>query len=168
MSYPNLIVLTGFMGTGKSSVGRALARTIGYSFIDSDREIESREGRTIHMIFESEGEKYFRNLERETIARLSQNSKCVLSIGGGAILDPETFERIHQAGTVILLKAEVSEIVGRLGHENERPLLAGKDRKKTIQKLVKEREPVYSKVGIQIDTTGLAVDEVVQKILKKI
>lgn len=168
MSYPNLIVITGFMGTGKSSVGRALARTIGYSFIDSDREIESREGRTIHMIFENEGEKYFRNLERETIARLSQNAKCILSIGGGAILDPETFERIHQVGTVILLKAEVSEIVGRLGHENERPLLAGKDRKKTIQKLVKEREPVYSKVGIQIDTTGLAVDEVVQKILKKI
>ncbi len=165
---PSLIVLCGFMGTGKSAVGRALSRVLHYSFFDSDREIEAHEGRTIQQIFESEGEAHFRNLEKETIKKLAQNVKTVLSIGGGAILDTETYDLLDSLGEMILLTATPEEIARRLGHENERPLLAGGDRKKKIIKIMKDREPVYSKVKSKVDTVGLAVDEVVQKILKKL
>ena len=163
-----MIVLAGFMGTGKTAVGQAMARTLHYSFFDSDREIEAREGRTVQKIFESEGERFFRKLEKETIARLAKNPKTVLSVGGGAILDPETFELLRRGGKIVLLTATVDEIAKRLGNENERPLLAGGNRKKKIQKLLKDRALVYDQVKVRIDTTGLAIDEVVQEILKKI
>jgi shikimate kinase len=168
MNTPSLIILAGFMGTGKTAVGQALARTLHYNFIDSDREIEAREARTVQKIFETEGEPYFRKLEKETIARLSQNPKTVLSVGGGAILDGDTFESLSRLGAMVLLTASVDEITKRLGHGNERPLLKGGDRKKKIQKLLKDRAQVYSKVAYQVDTTGLAIDQVVQEILKKI
>lgn len=168
MSLPSLIVLAGFMGTGKTAVGQAMARTLHYSFFDSDREIEAREGRSVQKIFESEGEPFFRKLEKETIARLSRNPKTVLSVGGGAILDPDTFGLLIQEGKVVLLTATVDEIAKRLGNENERPLLAGGNRKKKIQKLLKDRATVYERIPFQVDTTGLAIDEVVQEILKKI
>jgi len=165
---PSLIVLCGFMGTGKSAVGRALSRVLHYGFFDSDREIEAHEGRTIQQIFENEGEDHFRNLERETVKKLAQNEKTVLSVGGGAILNVETYDLLDSLGRMILLTATPDEIARRLGHENERPLLAGGDRKKKIIKIMKDRKPVYSKVKHQVDTTGLAIDEVVQKILKKL
>ncbi|MFO1520261.1 MAG: shikimate kinase [bacterium] len=168
MTTPSLIVLAGFMGTGKTAVGQALARTLHYAFIDSDREIEARETRSVQNIFETDGEPHFRKLEKETIARLAQAPQTVLSVGGGAILDPDTFKLLHQQGTVVLLTASVDEIAKRLGHGNERPLLKGGDRKKKIQKIMKDRDAVYSKVGIQIDTTGQAIDQVVQAILKKL
>jgi len=168
MTYPSLIILAGFMGTGKTAVGQALARTLHYHFIDSDREIEAREARSVQKIFETDGEPHFRKLEKETIARLSQTPKTVLSIGGGAILDPETFENLDQLGAMVLLTASVDEITKRLGHGNERPLLRGGDRKKKIQKLLKDRAAIYSRVKNQVDTTGLAIDQVVQEILKKI
>lgn len=167
-SYPSLIILTGFMGTGKTAAGQALARSLGYAFIDSDREIESRQGRSVQQIFESEGEPYFRRIEQETIARLAQQPKTVLSVGGGAILNQDTYDLLDLAGRMVHLTATVDEIANRLGHGNERPLLAGGDRKKKIRKLMKEREPIYSKVGIQINTTGLAIDEVVKKILEQL
>ncbi len=168
MKFPSLITLTGFMGTGKTAVGQSLARMIGYSFVDSDREIESRQGRSVQQIFESEGEPYFREVEKETIARLAQNPNTVLSVGGGAILNDETFDLLDFAGTMVHLTATVDEIANRLGHGNERPLLAGGDRKKKIRKLMEDRKTVYSKVKIQIDTTGLAIDEVVKKILEQL
>lgn len=165
---PTLIVLTGFMGTGKTAAGQALARTLGYAFIDSDREIESRQGRSVQQIFESEGEPYFRQLEKDTIARLAQQPNTVLSVGGGAILNQETFDLLQFAGMMVHLTATVDEIANRLGHGNERPLLAGGDRKKKIRKLMQERDSIYSKVKAQVDTTGLAIDEVVKKILEKL
>lgn len=165
---PSLIILTGFMGTGKTAVGQALARTLGYAFVDSDREIESRQGRTVQHIFESEGEPYFRQVEKETIARLAQQPRTVLSVGGGAILNEETYSLLELAGIMVHLTATVDEIANRLGHGNERPLLAGGDRKKKIRKLMKDREPVYSKVKVQVDTTGQAIDEVVNKILDQL
>lgn len=168
MKFPSLIILTGFMGTGKTAVGQSLARMIGYNFIDSDREIESRQGRSVQKIFEEEGESYFRKLEKDTIARLSQNPNTILSVGGGAILDSDTFDLLDLAGKMVHLTATVDEITNRLGHGNERPLLAGGDRKKKIRKLMQERESIYSKVGLQIDTTGLAIDEVVKKILEQL
>ncbi len=168
MTYPSLIILAGFMGTGKTAVGQALARRLHYSFVDSDREIEAREGRTVQKIFEMEGEPYFRKLEKDTIARLSQNPTSVLSVGGGAILDPQTFQFLNQLGVFVLLTASVDTIAKRLGHDNERPLLRGGDRKKKIEKIMKDREQVYSQIKIRIDTTKLAIDQVVQEVLKQL
>jgi shikimate kinase len=168
MNYPSLIILTGFMGTGKTAVGQALARVIRYSFVDSDREIAAREARSIQQIFETEGESYFRRIEKETITRLAQSPNTVLAVGGGAILDREILDLLSRSGILVLLTATLDEIAGRLGHEDERPLLAKGNRRQKIRKLLKERESVYSQVKIQVDTTGLAIDEVVQKILKKI
>src|SRR5262249_27813870 len=151
-----------------TAVGQAMARSIRYSFFDSDREIEAREGRSVQKIFEAEGEPFFRKLEKETIARLAKNPHTVLSVGGGAILDAHTFPLPARSGAIVLLTATVDEITKRLGNENERPLLLGGNRKKKIQKLLKDRASVYSKVRLQVDTTGLAIDEVVQKILKNL
>ncbi len=156
------------MGTGKTAVGQALARILHYQFIDSDREIESRQALSVQKIFESQGEPQFRKLEKETITRLAQKTDTVLSVGGGAILDPEIYSLLDRTGTLILLTASVDEISRRLGHESGRPLLVGGDRKKKIKKLMADREPVYAKVRLKVDTTGRAVDEVVQEILRKI
>ncbi len=168
MTYPHLITLAGFMGTGKTAVGQSLARTIHYLFSDSDRDIAAKEGRSIQEIFEKEGEPYFRKIEKETIFKLANNSPLILSVGGGAILDPEILQLLSKKGVVVLLTASVDEITRRLGHDNERPLLSRGNRKKKIEKLLKERSEIYSKVPIQIDTTGLAIDEVVQKIIQRI
>ncbi len=168
MTYPSLIILAGFMGTGKTAVGQALARAIQYAFVDSDREIAAREGRSVQTIFEVEGEPYFRKLEKETIARLAETPNVVLSIGGGAILDPETYQFLNEKGVLVLLTATADEIAKRLGHDNERPLLAGGDRKKKIEKLLKDRKKVYSKIKRQIDTTRMAIDQVVREIITKV
>lgn len=164
MSLPSLIVLCGFMGTGKSAVGRALSKMIRYQFFDSDRELEAKEGRSIPQIFEQEGEAYFRALEKETIFKLAQSENTILSIGGGALLNPEVFQLLASKGKMILLEATADEIAKRLGHENERPLLKGGNRKKKILELMKQREPIYAQIQLKLDTTGLAVDEVVQRV----
>lgn len=164
MSLPSLIVLCGFMGTGKSAVGRSLSKIIRYQFFDSDRELEAKEGRSIPQIFEQDGEAHFRALEKEMIFKLAQSENTVLSIGGGALMNPEIFQMLASKGKMILLKATADEIAKRLGHENERPLLKGGNRKKKIIELMKQREPIYSQIELTLDTTGLAVDEVVQKV----
>ncbi|MBF0491796.1 MAG: shikimate kinase [Deltaproteobacteria bacterium] len=168
-SFPSLITLCGFMGTGKSAVGKSLSLALRYQFFDSDREIQAREARSIQQIFETEGEEHFRKIEKETLSKfLSKNEKTVLSVGGGAILDKENFQLLASSSVMILLSANVDEIVRRLGHENERPLLQGGDRRKKIEKLLQDRKKIYSKVKIQIDTSGLAIDEVVQKIIERL
>lgn len=167
-SFPSLITLCGFMGTGKSAVGKSLSLVLRYQFFDSDREIQAREARSIHQIFENEGEAHFRKIEKERIGDLIKNENTVLSVGGGAILDKEVFDLLDSSGVMILLTADVEEIVKRLGHENERPLLQGGDRRKKIEKLLLDRKKIYSKVKIQIDTSGLAIDEVVRKIVERL
>ncbi len=167
-SFPSLITLCGFMGTGKSAVGKSLSLVLRYQFFDSDREIQAREARSIQQIFETEGEEHFRKIEKERIGTLIKNENAVLSVGGGAILDKEVFDLLDSSGVMILLTADVEEIVRRLGHENERPLLQGGDRRKKIEKLLLDRKKIYSKVKIQIDTSGLAIDEVVRKIVERL
>jgi shikimate kinase len=149
------IVLTGFMGTGKSTVGRMLAKRLQYRFVDTDALIESRQNRTVAQIFEQSGEQVFRALEKETAAELSVQEGMVISTGGKMLLDPENLRSLSRNGRVFCLVADSEEIIRRLSRphsRNKRPLLASKDPERAIRELLQEREAGYRQFE-QIDTT---------------
>ena len=117
------IFLVGLMGSGKTTVGRLLAKRLGLKFVDSDQEIESRTGATISWIFEIEGEDSFRQREMETIDELTSRQGILLATGGGSVIRPENREVLKKRGIVIYLRASVSNILKRTQHDRNRPLL---------------------------------------------
>jgi len=147
MHTPSSIVLIGMMGAGKTTVGRMLASDIGFEFIDADRELEERSGVTIPTIFEIEGEAGFRRREAAILDELSQRSRIVLATGGGAVLDAETRERLHERGLVIYLRASADEVFRRTRRDKSRPLLQGDDPRVTIEALLAQREPLYAETA---------------------
>jgi shikimate kinase len=162
---PNL-VLVGFMGTGKSSVGRACASTLGYPYHDSDQWVARRAGMPIPQIFETEGEVGFRAREREAIRHLTVRSAIVLSTGGGAVLDPENAALLRESGLVVLLTAEVDEILARVGHSSGRPLLQSDDPRARIVSLLESREAAYREAAHSVvDTTGRLRDDVAREVV---
>ncbi len=162
------------MGTGKSSVGRRLARELGCEFLDTDELIEDEARIPIKEIFRDLGEARFRELEREVIKRVTSTMEgLVLSTGGGAIIDGSNRERLKRWGKVICLSASTEKILGRVGGQDERPLLSKgaegaegseRDKKQSIDRLLKEREPFYNESDLIIDTTAKGLDEVVSEI----
>lgn len=166
------IVLTGFMGTGKSQVGRRLAKELNIQFVDTDDLIEKEAGKSIAQIFAQLGEGYFRSLESKVINQLSaigyQPSAKVIATGGGAIVNPKNLEALKKSGIVICLTASVESILSRIGSSDERPLLAKGNKKQIISDLLKQREPFYKKADFIIDTTAKSIDEVVKEIKGKI
>lgn len=162
------IVLTGFMGTGKSSVGRHLAEGLGLGFVDTDDLIEERAGLTVSEIFERFGEGRFRALEREVIQGLSTQCNLVIATGGGAIMDGENLSNLKRCGVIICLTASPDTILSRIGEGDERPLLSGLDKKRAIISLLKKRGPFYSKADFMIDTTDRQVEDVVKEIKERI
>src|SRR5262245_6207675 len=119
------VILAGFMGTGKTEVGRRLARSLGWTFVDTDALVESAAGRSISAVFADEGEAAFRAREREAVARACAMTAAVVAVGGGALLDPENRQRLLAAGPVICLRAQPGELARRLGAARDRPLLNG-------------------------------------------
>jgi 3-dehydroquinate synthase len=163
------IFLVGLMGSGKTTVGRALAKRMGMPFVDADHEIESRTGTTISMIFEIEGEAGFRRREAEVIRDLTARQGVVLATGGGAILDPQNREYLKTRGTVVYLRASVNSILHRTSMDKSRPLLQTADPRKTIEELAKQREPLYREVAhITIDTGRPNVHSMMQNIIDKL
>ena len=161
------IVLTGFMATGKSEVGRRLARELGRVFIDTDGMVEATVGRTVAEIFAEEGEQQFRALEREAVKRACTVADAVVATGGGALLDPDSRQRLTTAGVLVCLTATPDEIVRRLGSADDRPLLAAlspTERRSQIDRLLAERAPIYGCANHRVDTTGLSIDEVVTRV----
>ncbi|MBI5287028.1 MAG: 3-dehydroquinate synthase [Deltaproteobacteria bacterium] len=158
------IVLTGFMGTGKSSVGRRLAEELSLRFVDTDDLIEERAGLSISEIFKRFGERRFRSLEKEVIKWLSSRCNLVIATGGGAVMDEENLLNLKRNGVIICLMASPEVILARVGNRDERPLLPENGRKEAILKLLKEREPFYSKAGHTIDTTDKKVEDVVEEV----
>ena len=157
------------MGSGKTTVGRALAKRLNKRFIDSDHEIEARTGASIPLIFEVEGEKSFRQREAEVIRELTALQDIVLATGGGAILDPDSRAYLKSRGTVIYLRASVSSILQRTSHDKNRPLLQTADPRKRIEELSREREPYYRDVAhITIETGRPNVQWLVQTILAQL
>ena len=144
------IVLCGFMGCGKSTVGRRLAQILKMDFIDMDQWIEKRQGRRISAIFAQEGEAFFRNLEREACRQLSGQQGLVLSTGGGTLLSAENAGVPRRTGTIFLLDAPLAAIRERLKNDKSRPLLQRPDRDEAILRLYTERLPLYREVADHI------------------
>ncbi len=143
------------MGAGKSTVGRALARTLDLDFADCDTEIEQRTGADIPWIFEIEGEDGFRDREARVIDDLTQRDRIVVATGGGAVLRPENRACLSERGFVVYLDASLREQVRRTGRDDKRPLLAGQDRRAVLADLMAVREPLYTETAdLRLATAG--------------
>jgi shikimate kinase len=164
-SLPNLYLI-GFMGTGKTSVGREVSKRLRMRFIDSDWAIEQEEGRTISEIFASDGEPYFRTLERRFIESGHPPCGCVVSCGGGLPLQPEMGELLRARGIVVCLFAPIETILARTAMNDRRPLLQAPDREARVRALMAEREPRYMKLGIGVFAGGEHVAGVVGNVLR--
>ena len=161
------LVLIGFMGTGKSTLGRLCAAELGYGFCDSDHVLEAREGCTIAELFAHEGEARFREREREVIAELAATPNLVIATGGGAVLDTSNAARLRQTGLVVLLTAPPDVILKRVGRSRTRPLLANAPSPRArVEELLTERMPVYRQVAhCHVDTGSRPARDVVQQIV---
>ena len=157
------------MGAGKTTIGRILARKLGKRFIDSDHEIEARTGASIPWIFEIEGEDSFRRREAEVIRDLTAQDGIVLATGGGAVLDPANRAYLKERGSVVYLRANVSSIMLRTSHDENRPLLQTADPRKKLEELTAQREPLYREIAdLVIDTGRPNVQSMVQTILAQL
>ncbi|MFI5359509.1 MAG: shikimate kinase [Halanaerobiales bacterium] len=164
-----LIALIGFMGSGKSTVGRELARKMAYPFVDTDEEIERKAKKSIPEIFEEHGEKYFRRLEEEVLSEIIENNEeMVISTGGGIVLSEGNRRILREKTITILLQAGVEELYNRLKDETNRPLLAVENPQEEIKRLLEEREEYYNTADIKVNTDGLQVAEIVELIVEKI
>lgn len=160
------VVLTGFMGAGKTSVGQVLARKLGREFIDLDLVIEARTGKSISEIFTTEGEAYFRALEAQLCAELGKRESVVIATGGGALIKPQNRAAFVNA-LVICLDASLDTIIARIGKTKDRPLLAGNTRQR-IEALWRERAAVYAQMPVHVDTTHKSVEQVADEIVTKL
>jgi shikimate kinase len=162
------VILTGFMATGKTEVGRRLARSLGCPFVDTDGLVEAAAGRPIPEIFATEGETRFRELERDAVVQACAVPDAVVATGGGTLLDAENRRRLAAAGPIVCLSAEPKVILERVGDPSGRPLLMnGKGRSgglARIQTLLAERAGAYALATHAVDTSGLTVDEVVERV----
>jgi len=161
------IILTGFMGTGKTTAGKALATRLDRRFQDMDDLIEEGAGLTVPEIFTIHGEARFRDIESQVCRDVATQSDLVVATGGGALVNPENHRVLAESGTVICLSATPEQILERIRNETHRPLLdlAPDNRLERIRALLAEREERYSSIPLQIDTTDLTVDRIVERIL---
>jgi len=162
------IFLIGPMGSGKTAVGRYLARLLDYPFLDSDHEIEQRTGADIPLIFEREGEPGFRHREREAIAELSARQSIVLATGGGAVLDADTRCDLKSRGWVVYLETSVAQQAERAGRTRHRPLLQDTNPTRRLGELLQQREPLYREIAdLTVSTDHRRVPAVAEFIAQK-
>ena len=148
------VVLVGPMGSGKTAVGRQLARHLEMEFVDSDNEIECRTGVDITFIFDKEGERGFRARECAVITDLAARKNVVLATGGGAVLDPGNRSLLRDSGTVVYLRTSLAHQLERTRHSKNRPLLQNEDRAAVLQQLMEVRGPLYDEIADIVVTTG--------------
>ena len=164
------IALIGFMGTGKTAVGEALAEKLGREFIELDALIEQKAGKAIPEIFQQDGEIAFRELEIEVIKEISGKQHAVITCGGGIVLNKINIDRLSTGCIIVYLTASPGIILKRTsGDENERPLLNAADKAGHIKELLRFRKPFYERAAdIKIDTSKLDVNSVVEQIMEKV
>lgn len=164
------IILTGFMGTGKSTVGKRLAKRLGWTFVDVDQLVEAVAKMPIARIFAERGEAVFRRLERRAIGRVIRAQEQVIATGGGAFVDPQSRAKLRVSGPVVCLTAKPQVILDRVGRRlDARPLLAGvANPLSRIRALLAQRAAAYGQADITIDTSSLSTDEVVERIWAKV
>ena len=158
------IVLVGFMGSGKSTVAKLLAKTLDIDYVNTDSIIEAQEGISVNEIFNRHGEAYFRKRERAVIIDVSERNSSVIDTGGGVVINSENVEDLKRTGLVFCLNASPEEIYRRTKAHAHRPLLNVDDPIAEIDRLLKERRVFYDKAEYQIDTDGKSAEEIVRKI----
>lgn len=160
------IVLVGFMGSGKSSVGKILGKLLKRPVVDIDRRIEEREKRKISEIFEKDGEAFFRSLEKEAIRETAAQEGRVITTGGGAVLDPENVSALKEKGCLVALSAEPETILRRVRNSRRRPLLKGDDLLSEIRRLLEIRKPYYELADFHFATDGKSALAVARQIVE--
>jgi shikimate kinase len=163
----NKIFLIGFMGSGKTTIGRELAARLRRDFIDLDELIAEQAGRSIPEIFAESGEEHFRKLEREALKSLVSRPIAVVALGGGAFVSDENRAEVADQGLSIWLDCELDTILGRLGCDSTRPLYAGRSPEQMAQ-LLAARETAYAQADLRLDVTRLKVEEAAQEIISLI
>jgi shikimate kinase len=165
----NAIVLIGFMGAGKSSVGRTLARMTGLPRFDTDEMVVARFGLTIPKIFETYGEEKFRDAETEALRELAGKGQAILVTGGGIVLREENCALLRELGAIVYLSADEETLFARISRRSTRPLLRTENPRATLKELVASRLPLYrGAADVEVDTSGLSHDEVARRLLKSI
>lgn len=170
----DLIFLIGFMTAGKSTIGKILANTIGWNFIDLDQEIERIENKSVIKIFKENGESYFRNLETNTLKNLTENRNVVISLGGGTVENPENFQHIISKGIIIYLEISQQEAFRRLKFKRNRPVLYNDSNEEVsdvelmqrIKNIFERRLHIYNKAHIKLSTDKMKVGTTVDKLVK--
>ena len=155
----SLIFLTGFMGSGKSTIGPILANTLGFEYLDVDQHIEKKTNKRVIEIFDSEGEQAFRALERNALRELTELNHCVISLGGGTIANEENCQLVLQKGILVYLKLSPEEIIQRVQYRSDRPMLKDKngnqlsppELKNRVLDLMVRREKFYARADVVID-----------------
>jgi len=168
---PNNVVLIGFSGTGKSRVGRALADRLGWPLLDTDARLVERFGCSIGEYFRTHGEAAFRAAEREELARACAADRQVIAVGGGAVVAPESWAVAERGNLVVRLRASPETIWRRLNEvpgAEERPMLSGDDPRGRMARLLAEREPVYQRAHVTVDTDERTVDDVVDAVAAEV
>lgn len=166
VSAPRHVVLVGLMGAGKTTVGRRLARALGLPFKDADAEIEVAAGRSVSDIFAERGEAEFRAGERRVIRRLLEGPPLVLATGGGAFMNPDTRRLIRSRALSIWLRADIEVLVRRCARRSTRPLLLNGDPRETLERLARERYPVYAEADLTVETSESPHDAAVAALLE--
>ena len=162
------VILTGFMGVGKTSVGTRIARDLGFVFVDTDDLIEQDQKITITDIFSNFGEPYFRDVETRVIASALEGEGQVISTGGGAVIRAENRDAFRKNGMTICLTARPEVIFDRIRHETHRPLLQVPDPLGRIRELLAARTPFYRQADLVIDTSDLTIEGVIAEIKEKV
>jgi shikimate kinase len=164
------IALTGFMGTGKTAVGKLLASMLGKEFIEMDALIEKKAGRSIAEIFRRDGEIGFRELEIEVTKNIAGRKNAVIACGGGIVLNTINIDRLRQECVIVCLTASPGAVFMRTSTDKEeRPLLAAADRRRQVKDMLKYRRPFYTRAAdITINTSRLKPDEVVERIIEEV
>ena len=165
----NNVVLIGFMGTGKTSIGKLLAAKLGCAFVDLDHKIEADNNMKIPDIFKRHGEAHFRELEKQAVKDVVQRRGIVIATGGGTVKDSENMRLLKENGVIICLTADVDEILFRTEHEGDRPVLDKRDkdhgdRRAAIEKLLEERKEFYDKADYKVDTTDWSPLQIIEDI----
>ena len=160
---PN-IVLVGFMGTGKTSIGKQVSLQLRMRYVDTDDVVEQESGRQISDIFAEDGEPAFRELEHQAVCQVSQLENHVISTGGGVVLKKENMTELQKNGIVFCLTATPEEIYRRVGHQTHRPLLQTPDPLSQIRSMLEERHRYYARADHIVSTTGRSFGEIIAHI----
>lgn len=154
------------MGTGKTTIGRKVARRLGLRFIDTDHEIENVTGMTVTDLFKKHGEIRFRSEEKAAVKRIARTENQVIATGGGVVLNPENIEALKQNGIIICLSASAETIYQRVKGKKNRPLLQTENPLETIQEMLSERKPFYETADGAVETSGREVEDVANEVVR--